>query len=281
MKHKTHRPKHIKKDNSYYFFTGSTYSNLPHLAQKSAKDIFKQTLFEKSNKYNLQLKGWIILDNHYHLLAKVEVARFTSRFIGELHGATSFKIKKLTKGEVLNDHQIAMRKPTPMEKRVGKRLDKLISEVASINDNNEVASFSSRSDRRLKSATTDSNELARFTSHLKRRLKPATSLNTEQLKQIFDAIRNKNRQLAKVLMLTYLPHYLDIPFWYQYTDHMIRNEKDYYRHLNYIHQNCVKHGYVKNMWKWRYSSIHNYRKEFISDCFRDFPIVDFEPQSAE
>jgi putative transposase len=41
-------------------------------------------------------------------------------------------------------------------------------------------------------------------------------------------------------------------FW----EHFIRNEKDYEHHLNYIHYNPVKHGYVKKASDWSYSSIH-------------------------
>ena len=41
-------------------------------------------------------------------------------------------------------------------------------------------------------------------------------------------------------------------FW----EHQIRDEEDLISHINYIHQNPVKHGYVKNAKDWQYSSIH-------------------------
>nr|WP_232505619.1 transposase [Legionella clemsonensis] len=41
-------------------------------------------------------------------------------------------------------------------------------------------------------------------------------------------------------------------FW----EHLIRDEKDYAPHLNYIHFNPVKHGYVRHPADWPYSSIH-------------------------
>ena len=44
----------------------------------------------------------------------------------------------------------------------------------------------------------------------------------------------------------------------RYWEHCIRDEKDYERHLNYIHYNPVKHGYVKKVSDWHYSSIHRY-----------------------
>ena len=40
--------------------------------------------------------------------------------------------------------------------------------------------------------------------------------------------------------------------------HVIRDELDYSRHLDYIHYNPVKHGYVRTPSEWQYSSIHRY-----------------------
>ena len=41
-------------------------------------------------------------------------------------------------------------------------------------------------------------------------------------------------------------------FW----EHVIRDEADYRRHMDYIHYNPVKHGYVKRVVDWEYSSFH-------------------------
>lgn len=46
----------------------------------------------------------------------------------------------------------------------------------------------------------------------------------------------------------------------RYWEHFIRDERDYENHLNYIHNNPVKHGYVKSASQWPYSSIHRYIK---------------------
>ncbi len=43
-------------------------------------------------------------------------------------------------------------------------------------------------------------------------------------------------------------------FW----DHMIRDEDDYYAHLDYIHYNPVKHGLVQSVRDWPWSSFHRY-----------------------
>lgn len=52
----------------------------------------------------------------------------------------------------------------------------------------------------------------------------------------------------------------------RYWEHLIRDEHDYEQHINYIHFNPVKHGYVKKPNDWAYSSIHRFiAKGIISD----------------
>jgi putative transposase len=48
-------------------------------------------------------------------------------------------------------------------------------------------------------------------------------------------------------------------FW----EHVICNEQDYEKHVDYIHYNPVKHSYVKRVADWPYSSFHRYVKEGI------------------
>ena len=45
-------------------------------------------------------------------------------------------------------------------------------------------------------------------------------------------------------------------FW----EHAIRDEDDFARHVDYIHINPVKHGYVAQAMDWRWSSMHRYVK---------------------
>ena len=48
--------------------------------------------------------------------------------------------------------------------------------------------------------------------------------------------------------------------WYQYWDECIRNEKDFYSKLNYIHWNPVKHSYVDEPEAYQFSSYKHYLK---------------------
>ncbi len=43
-------------------------------------------------------------------------------------------------------------------------------------------------------------------------------------------------------------------FW----EHQIRDDKDFERHMDYIHYNPVKHGYVKQVGEWPYSTFHRF-----------------------
>lgn len=43
-------------------------------------------------------------------------------------------------------------------------------------------------------------------------------------------------------------------FW----EHQIRDECDFERHVDYIHWNPVKHGYVRTVIEWPYSSFHRF-----------------------
>jgi putative transposase len=44
----------------------------------------------------------------------------------------------------------------------------------------------------------------------------------------------------------------------RYWEHMIRDERDYARHVDYIHVNPLKHGCVKQVGDWPYSTFHRY-----------------------
>jgi putative transposase len=45
-------------------------------------------------------------------------------------------------------------------------------------------------------------------------------------------------------------------FW----EHRIRDDRDFQTHVDYIHYNPLKHGYVKNPVEWPYSTIHRFIK---------------------
>ena len=44
----------------------------------------------------------------------------------------------------------------------------------------------------------------------------------------------------------------------RYWEHLIRDDEDFAKHVDYIHYNPVKHGHVSRAINWPYSSIHRY-----------------------
>ena len=48
-------------------------------------------------------------------------------------------------------------------------------------------------------------------------------------------------------------------FW----EHEIRDEDDFQRHVDYIHWNPVKHGHVKEVAQWPYSTFHRYVRKGV------------------
>ncbi len=49
----------------------------------------------------------------------------------------------------------------------------------------------------------------------------------------------------------------------RYWEHVIRDEQDFERHVDYIHWNSVKHGWVQRVSDWPYSSFHTYVRQRI------------------
>jgi putative transposase len=50
-------------------------------------------------------------------------------------------------------------------------------------------------------------------------------------------------------------------FW----EHTIEDDEDFERHLDYIHYNPIKHGYVKKTSDWKWSTFHKFVNEGIYD----------------
>ncbi|HPG41649.1 MAG TPA: transposase [bacterium] len=152
----------------FYFFTGAVYQKKHLLTNHKTKSVFIDTLMLLIKKFNWELCEWVVLENHYHFLAKVSKAQDISRFFNTLHKTTAFHIKK--------------------------------------------------------------------------------TLNIE--------IK---------------------PFWYQYWDKCIRDEKHYYETATYIMYNPVKHNYVTNLNDYEFSSFHSNKNEDEEALRKTF--ITYKPQT--
>ena len=57
--------------------------------------------------------------------------------------------------------------------------------------------------------------------------------------------------------------------WYHFSDRMMRNEIQLGQTFNYIHYNPVKHGYVRDVHNWRWSSLFLYEDDRGGDWLRE------------
>jgi putative transposase len=55
---------------------------------------------------------------------------------------------------------------------------------------------------------------------------------------------------------------------HRYWEHVLRDERDFIKHVDYIHYNPVKHGWASKVIDWPYSSFHRYVKHGL--CAEDW-----------
>jgi len=173
---RSHHPPHLFIDNCVYFITAGTLRKLRVLGKDNQKEVFLEVLNKSIDRFHIDLMGWILLDNHYHMLIRLVRGQLIRNFVQNLHSNSSRLLNRL-------------------EKAPGRKL------------------------------------------------------------------------------------------WWNYWERCMRNEADFYTHLNYVHHNCVKHGYTERMEDYKWSSYINYlkkhSKEWLESCFAQYPIKDFTPQGDD
>jgi hypothetical protein len=59
----------------------------------------------------------------------------------------------------------------------------------------------------------------------------------------------------------------------------IRHGSHLWTRFNYVHNNPVKHGYVRQLEDWPFSSYHYYLRtkgeEWLQDCWPRYPVIDY------
>ena len=78
--------------------------------------------------------------------------------------------------------------------------------------------------------------------------------------QIMHSVKpNFTKAYKSALSLSEAMHFWQRRYW----DHLIRDDEDFQRHLDYIHYNPVKHGYVTQPEAWADSSFCQWRQRGI------------------
>ncbi|MFH2136417.1 MAG: transposase [Patescibacteria group bacterium] len=211
----SHRPPHIFKNDSIYFISSRTFEQKPYFNTSAKKKLLMKAINGARQRFSIEFYAWVILDNHYHLLARISALP-----------------------------QFA----TP-------------DREAGSSDMNEV------------------NVAPKDKARLSAQPQFATPIATPKY-QLVEFIRKIHKDSARYLNEQESQQGRKI--WYQYFDHCIRDEADFWKHFNYIHQNPVKHGFCKNLaevFNYPFSSARSWSKikgeEWFDSCFEIYPIVDF------
>ncbi|AWB68975.1 transposase [Saccharobesus litoralis] len=87
------------------------------------------------------------------------------------------------------------------------------------------------------------------------------SLRWRQIKSYFSRNLPANERLSATRQKRYERGIWQRRFW----EHLIRDERDYWHRINYVHYNPMKHGLVKRVADWPYSTFHLFVKKKIYD----------------
>lgn len=94
-----HNPPHLFRAGAKYFITASTYQQKHYMATDEAKDRLIHSILKGFQDYGWKLDEWVLLNNHYHLMADApEDPRSLSKIIQEIHKFTAMWIKKNSSG---------------------------------------------------------------------------------------------------------------------------------------------------------------------------------------
>jgi len=101
MKHKQHpnTPIHFFCDDTPYFITAAIYEKRSLLADEHIKTKLLELMQKCFQEKGWTLDHWVILDNHYHLLANSREGKYLSKIIQAIHKKSGFLIAKMTNCE--------------------------------------------------------------------------------------------------------------------------------------------------------------------------------------
>ena len=85
-----HRPHHDSKNMpGEYFVTGRIFGDLKLLNNDDRKYLFLDILFDICLKHDLEPIGWMIADDHYHILVVSDQVFNIGQFVKGIHGTSS------------------------------------------------------------------------------------------------------------------------------------------------------------------------------------------------
>ena len=93
----TNRPPHIYLNNTIYFVTSRTIDGQKHFNNDEKKTFLSNCIKEAKKRTKFLISGYVILDNHYHLILKTCKGKNLSKFFYYVHANSSRLVNELDK----------------------------------------------------------------------------------------------------------------------------------------------------------------------------------------
>ena len=91
----SHNPPHLFRPYAKYFNTGATYEKKHYIKTNAAKIKVMEYMFKSFQHFGWRIEDWIILNNHYHIMANApENAQTLGQVINNFHKFSALWIKK-------------------------------------------------------------------------------------------------------------------------------------------------------------------------------------------
>lgn len=89
-----HGPPHIEAPERYRIITGTCYEHAAFLSTPNRLLWFESELLSHLDTNDIRCVAWVVLPNHYHVLAKISDIKTFIKSQGLLHGRTSFQMNQ-------------------------------------------------------------------------------------------------------------------------------------------------------------------------------------------
>jgi putative transposase len=87
-----HGPPHYESESEVYLITAACYEHQPIIGKSPARMAeFESELLKTAGSTSDLIFAWVLLPNHYHLLARAPAIKALLKQIGLLHGRTSYR----------------------------------------------------------------------------------------------------------------------------------------------------------------------------------------------
>src|SRR5512137_2987005 len=85
-----HQPPHPAREQRPYLLTAACYEHRHHLCTPGRRGAVLDLLFEQLIQHGLDIYGWVVLSNHYHVLVDVTEFEALGDALRLVHGRTAY-----------------------------------------------------------------------------------------------------------------------------------------------------------------------------------------------